>query len=219
MLQRHARRPVFIEVGIRPFTEADLASLVQVYQSAFAEPPWNEYRKCAACDIPYSIEDVANCADACNACGETLDLVEFWSALAVESDLQYALQQPNPLVLVAEYEKKLVGFSWGYELPKEKFCFLEGKISQRANYMDEIAVAAPARIRGVGTAIGNAYIDRVREQGLSEIVLRTDRRNTASMALFLRLGFGPVLEEFGTQVCDPTYADRVYLRRQGGEEK
>jgi len=52
------------------------------------------------------------------------------------------------------------------------------------------------------------YLKKAKEIGLLETVLRTDERNTASMALFKGLGFTSL------GIYDTQYPSRIYLRRK-----
>ena len=65
----------FIELNIRPYTESDLEELIEVYQSAFAEPPWNEYMKCVSCSAEYGIEETESLEDGaiCKRCKRPLN--------------------------------------------------------------------------------------------------------------------------------------------------
>jgi len=132
---------------------------------------------------------------------------ESWDADEVGQDLDYALSQESPIVLVAK-NSELVGFTWGYRLKLENFNWLTGRVSDNTAYMDEIAVKTGSRLKGVGTLLGNRFLDLAAKQGLSEVVLRTDERNDASMALFRKLGF----RQLG--VRDPRYPERIYLGRE-----
>ncbi|MFA5796983.1 MAG: GNAT family N-acetyltransferase [Candidatus Woesearchaeota archaeon] len=201
------------EVVIRPYSEKDSSQLVAVYKSAFAEEPWNEYVKCVSCNMNYGIKDILEIT--CKNCKNPLEVVEFWSTADIKSDLKFAQKQLKPIILVAESNNRLQGFTWGYALPLEKFPFLEGRIGQDANYMDEIAVRGNARIQGIGTMLGDKYITSCIKQGIQEIVLRTDERNTASMSLFRKLGFTPISQNGKTNswIYDPEYSERIYLRR------
>ncbi len=206
ILSMSGTRPLAEGIVIRPFQEKDLASLVCVYQSAFAEPPWDEYKKCSSCQRGYGLDALE--MSSCVACGSRL--VDFWSASQVEGDLRDAQQQPNSFVLVAESGEKLVGFTWGYALPVVKFPFLAGRVNDSI-YMDEIAVSGTTRLGGIGTALGDVFLREVGRQGKDSAVLRTDERNTASMALFKRLGFRSILDGAGRVVYDPEFASRIYL--------
>jgi len=102
----------------------------------------------------------------------------------------------------------MVGFTWGYQVPLNKFPFLKGLVNEKANYMDEIAVDGNTREKGIGKLLGQNYIDKLIIANIPEIVLRTDQRNISSMTLFERLGFKSL------EVTDPEYNYRIYLRRK-----
>ena len=104
------------------------------------------------------------------------------------------------------------GFSWGYRLPLEKFPFLKGKIGSNSSYMDEIAVRGNSRQIGTGTLLGKAYVKTAENQGIDEVVLRTDIWNEASMSLFKKLGFRSL------GIFDPEYGNRIYLSKTLGGE-
>ena len=207
---------VFIYINIRQYKESDLDQLIQVYKSAFAEPPWNEYMKCISCGIEYGRQEVITRQKECKKCKEPLNLTEFWSDTEIIKDLESALEKPNSIILVAESDGGLTGMTWGYKIPLETFPFLEGKISPESSYMDEIAVRGDKRLKGIGTLLGETYIKAVQQQGLSEIVLRTDERNSSSMSLFRRLGFSGISdpENVRGKVYDPQFQSRIYLRRK-----
>lgn len=160
--------------NVRAYNARDLQQLIEVYQSAFAEPPWNET----------------------------------WTAEQVVEDLELALSQKDPIVLVADEGDRLLGFTWGYRLPLDKFPFLEGKTKLNCSYMDEIAVRGQCRKRGMGRMLGNAYLAEARIQRVDEVALRTDERNEASMTLFKNLGFNLL------GIRDPQYFSRQYLSKQ-----
>ena len=219
---------VFTTLVIRPYNEQDQRGIISIYKSAFAEPPWNEFKKCSACGINYGREEVARRPDTCKNCQSPftlgkLVLEEFWTAKEITNDLENALSAECPIVLVAESEGLLVGFTWGYLLPFDKFPFLNGLTNKRSNYMDEIAVRGDTRIRGIGTALGKEYLRQVQEQGMIDAVLRTDCRNTASVTLFekigysrMRVGCGLLGSEHGTSrvLSDPEYPYRIYFKRR-----
>lgn len=133
---------------------------------------------------------------------------EIWSDDQVIEDMRFAFSQKDSFALVAEEKKdQLAGFTWGYLLPLEKFPFLQGRVKESSSYMDEVAVSKETRRKGIGSLLCQAYIEKVAEQGIQEIVLRTDQRNTASMALFQKNGFRSL------GIYDPKYQDRIYLAR------
>ncbi len=134
---------------------------------------------------------------------------EKWSDEEVKKDLEYAKSQRNPLILVAQRRSAFLGFTWGYSLPLEKFPFLEGRVSARSIYMDEIAVDPKFREKGVGEKLA-AKFSRYSSLEFDEIVLRTDENNSASIGLFTKLGFTQI------GVYDPKFPSRLYLKRKLG---
>lgn len=197
-----------IPLSIREYSNTDFTQLARVYQSAFAEPPWDEFKKCLACGINYGIDEVKNVESICKKCSNPLNLTNFWSDEEIRKDIDFANAQESPIFLVAESEKKLKGITWGYKLPLQKFPFLTGKAKMDANYMDEVAVAGDSRRRGIGSLLCTKYIETIQARRTFEIVLRTDQRNTASMSLFSRLGF----KSLG--ITDPEFSWRIYLSRR-----
>jgi len=192
--------------------------VVKVYKSAFAEPPWNEYMKCCSCGVNYGKREAGMPKRNCKQCAKPLVLREFWSFRDIENDLVSGLSQKNPIALVADNGKGLVGFTWGYQLSLEKFPCLAGKVQEEASYMDEVAVRRTRRQKGMGTALGLQYLEIAKQQGMLEVVLRTDERNKASMSLFRKLGFREIPDSNNPRGKvydpDPEYQNRVYLRRE-----
>lgn len=245
-------------VEIRKYENRDFTQLADVYRSAFAEPPWNEFMKCASCGVPYSKEEVQEgrvydrigveweylapksgkkCSECgtyllnrCKNCGTDLSpvitnivggayartnksFVEFWSDSDIKKDLELALSQPNNIILVTDGTNELAGFTWGYELTgdllRREFPFLTGKLNGKTSYMDEIAVRATMRRRGIGKGLCTEYLKVAEEQQMSGVVLRTDQRNVASMNLFGSTGFEPI----GIYDPRPGLTNRLYLMK------
>lgn len=212
-----------LRASVRECTACDIPRIIAVYRSAFAEPPWNEYKKCSSCGSPYGLDESRCSTPNCKKCGSNLKLVDFWSESDILKDLGYAVSQPNPIALVSAGSSGVAGFTWGYTLPTDKFAFLVPYLgTKKASYMDEIAVEARMRMGGIGRALCEGYVERAGAQGNELVVLRTDRRNGASMGLFTGFGFR-ILEATdqktsmgigtakGKPVQDPEYPERIYL--------
>jgi ribosomal protein S18 acetylase RimI-like enzyme len=247
-------RGMYTEISVRPYEPADFPQLAQVYKSAFAEPPWDEFRKCGECGVNYGRQEVASSSyiprgagqeaesfeypvdsagemiKSCKKCGTDMSagfggcdpywqtpnsLVPFWSDTDIQADLEFALSQEKPIALVAGNCIDMLGFTWGYQLSMEKFSFLNGIVRPDACYMDEIAVTAGDRQKGIGRLLGEEFEESAYQNGMPELVLRTDRRNTASMGLFQKLGYTPVKNAASPDGCmyDPEYPDRIYLAK------
>jgi len=130
---------------------------------------------------------------------------ESWTDEAVIEDLQNALKQNNPIILVAEKDGKIVGFRWAYELPMKKFPFLNGKIENgKTMYGDELAVEKEFRGTGIGSAMMQLSFEIAKQAGYNAFVGRTDQ-NSQMVQLYKRLGY----QEMGIQ--DPQYPNRFYF--------
>lgn len=173
-------------------------------------------RSCKGCgtDLSARITEIFGGCYALNS----ENFVPYWSSDEIKQDILFALSQEDPIFLVAEDREGLVGFTWGYRTPLEKFPFLQNLVGiniDNSIYMDEIAVAGNKRRKNIGTRVGQEFENTAREMGYKDVVLRTDQRNAASMSLFRKLGFIELRTQTGKMVCkivyDPEYPDRVYL--------
>ena len=113
---------------------------------------------------PYVEEDFEQLAQVYKSAFAEPPWNETWKTEEIESDVNFAKTQYEPIILVAETNKKIIGFTWGYKLPIDKFDFLKGKIKENTSYIDEIAVEAASRIRGTGTALGIEYQNACKEK-------------------------------------------------------
>ncbi len=239
---------------VRPFnweSKSDLNQIVDIYISAFANPDWNEFLKCAKCGTNYGRSEIKTGAGFDERCGSIKEikyaypkaslvckgndcgvylgpsdpsprrsprtstyLVPYWTKEDVVADLNFAKSQKDTIVLVAEENDKIVGFIWGYKIPFEKFGFLSGLVNENSSYVDEVAVKPDKWRKGVGSALCLDYLKAAKAQEMEEVTLRTLESFKASMGLFRKNGFGPVLSEQNNKVYDPTYPDRIYLRRK-----
>lgn len=133
---------------------------------------------------------------------------ERWTDEEVKQDLEYAMSQRNPLVLVATRRDAFLGFAWGYELPIEKFPFLQGIVNEKSMYIDDIAVDPNFRAQRVGRKLTLNFLYSSIDAEFDQVVLRTDETNKASMALFTSVGFSNL------GVYDPQFPTRIYLKRE-----
>jgi len=132
---------------------------------------------------------------------------ETWTPAQVRKDLEYALRQDRHIVIVAQVNGAVAGFTWGYTLIQAEFPFLSGRLCSDSVYMDEIAVDPALRRRGVGSSLSEAFEEASSSKSFGSIVLRTDEANVASMELFHSQGF----ESLG--VYDPEFPSRLYLKK------
>jgi len=129
----------------------------------------------------------------------------------VIDDLESSLTKKGPISLVLENVEGLLGFTWGYDLPIERFSFLKEYNPRLTSYLAEIAVDGSSRERGVGRQLVERYFWEAERLGKKEVILRTDKTNRASMKLFETTGFLPM------GIIDPQHERRRYLIKQLGK--
>jgi ribosomal protein S18 acetylase RimI-like enzyme len=132
---------------------------------------------------------------------------ERWSSKQIIEDMIYALSSKRPIMLVAEVKEVMAGFIWGYELPLNKFPFLNGKIKDACIYLDDIAVNRLSRGFGVGARLLGHFLSEAKRGMFEEVVCRTDIRNKSSMSLFSSFGFSNL------ETYDPKFGYRPYFKK------
>ena len=113
---------------------------------------------------------------------------EAWTAEDVQKDMDKCLAEKNPIFLVAEVGKAVVGMRWAYELRPEQFPFLlitEGE----AMYGDELAIIKEFRGMGIATRMMRLSLERAYELGYRKFIGRTTAENAPMLALYDKLGY------------------------------
>lgn len=162
---------------------------------------------------PFTNDDISQVVEIYIAAFAEPPWSESWSEDEVRKDMDYALSQTDPVIIVAEIGRDIIGFTWGYNLPLEKFPFLSGNTDKKSSYMDEIAVRPEKRLSGVGKLLGQAYMESARRIAYVDLVLRTDENNSASLALFRNMGL-EIINGAENPLRDPVYPSRIYMRRK-----
>ncbi len=203
------------KLAVRPYNDRDLEQVIKIYQSSFAEPPWNEYMKCSSCGIEYGTEETKESKDLCKNCHAPLELIEYWDCETVKEEIKFALSQPDSTVLIAEDNEDIVGILWGYIISFEKYPFLKGRVENNANYWDTIAVKKNKRLGGIAVLLGNKYLECVKRQGLSQIVGRIREEKERTHLLVKKFGFSiiPEQKDIKTRIYDPNFPGNVYLTK------
>lgn len=132
---------------------------------------------------------------------------ECWSYEDVLEDINFCLRQKDPIILVAERKRKIVGFNWGYRLPLKKFPFLGKKLDKKCFYVDELGVKKEFRRRKIGTRLMQELIKKAKRLFYSSMLLRTDVKGVAYL-FYLSLGFKDI------EVRDPKYPERTYMKKE-----
>lgn len=100
------------------------------------------------------------------------------------------LGAPNVVVLVAEVDGEVIGYSYAGLEPLD-YMSLRGA----AGALYDIMVDPAQRGRGAGRALLDAVIEALEARGARQFVLSTATRNEAAQRLFARAGFRPTMIE------------------------
>ena len=111
------------------------------------------------------------------------------------------LRDPRHHLVAAIADDRIVGFvsaldCWHPDKPREL-------------WINEVGVTSACRRRGVGTELMRATLDHARALGCFEAWVLTDRKNTAALALYRRVGG----VQSGTDLVMFTFV----FRRRGGQ--
>lgn len=201
------------KVAVREYRASDLEEFIRIYQSGFAEAPWNEYMKCPKCEANYGRSSIETVVGLCSKCDDSPSLVEYWPAEQIEKDLKSEIARKDSIVLVAEHDRSIVGATVGYAgVPEDRKDFLKSRFDGNSFYIDELVVDASARRKGTGYALSTGLIREAQKKGYSQIFLRTNRFNPAAVNLYEKLGF------IDTGLRDPEFKDRMYMVLEIGKD-
>jgi len=180
--------------------EARLSRIAECYQDVFADPPWNEWKRCVKCARNFGRSDAIG--SLC-PCGSALE--QFWPLETVISDLKHELIDGS-ICLIALQEGRVIGFSWSYPITAETLenkLQLEGlasAIHQEANgapvaYIDEIGVLSPYRQHGIARLLYNHQIREFCNRGMHFFVARTKKSPpTVVYHWFKRTGYREIAD-------------------------
>jgi ribosomal protein S18 acetylase RimI-like enzyme len=94
------------------------------------------------------------------------------------------LEKPNVVILVAERDGKVIGYSYS-GVEGADYMALRGP----AGAMYDIVVDPDHRQQGVGRMLVDATLEALKTRGMPRVVLSTAEKNTAAQHLFDRAGF------------------------------
>ena len=107
------------------------------------------------------------------------------------------LDDPNVLLLVAEHDGRVVGYT---------FAAMEGydykSLRGPAGLLHDILVDPDHRGRGVGRRLLDQTLSMLRSRGARQIVLSTAERNESAQRLFMRMGFRRTMIEMTRELDD-----------------
>jgi ribosomal protein S18 acetylase RimI-like enzyme len=110
------------------------------------------------------------------------------------------MARPNALAFLAMRGGEVLGFTWGYEVSREMAreiasndgldsLFLNAGTSRRFFYIDELGVSSQARRMHLGELLSGAIMDAARDLGITNFLLRTDRKAFPARNLYRKIGF------------------------------
>lgn len=94
------------------------------------------------------------------------------------------LKEPNVVILVAERDGKVIGYSYS-GVEGTDYMALRGP----AGAMYDIVVDPDFRQQGIGRMLVEATLETLKAHGVPRVVLSTAEKNTAAQQLFDRTGF------------------------------
>ena len=151
----------------RAATEADLPGIVRVYLRAYAQPPWNEQ----------------NDAEKTTSYVKWLMAPPHMHTLVVTDDLGevegFAISSPRP------YEHFVGDWDHMADKPPEGWPVIDGALG----YIWELAVEPDRQRAGIGSALMAATLERLRQDGVEKVLLRSSEKADAAMALYKKFGF------------------------------
>lgn len=194
--------------GFQPHSgdHGTLAHLVECYREVFADPPWNEWLKCAVCGSSWGKPRVAELASMRFLhCGQLV--VDYWPHAKVVSDLLGALEPISVVWLAVERiqdDARVVGFTWGSPLatlwhkfePELRAC-LQRELGPHPSedpsiiYQTEIGVRASYRHRGLARQLAARRNQDFLDRGFRTGVLKVREKPEPSVTFlwYSRLGY------------------------------
>ncbi|HEX6627297.1 MAG TPA: GNAT family N-acetyltransferase [Gemmatimonadaceae bacterium] len=107
------------------------------------------------------------------------------------------LEQPNNIVLVAEREGKVVGYTYA---SLQGFDYME--LRGPAGVLEDIVVDPDHRQQGIGRMLLDATLKALAARGAPRVVLSTAEKNEAAQHLFERAGFRRTMIEMTRELDD-----------------
>lgn len=163
--------------------------LARTYESVFAGPPWNEYKKCTgdACKKSFGLETKGQ--DLCPCPNEAM-LAPFYPRTETLASIAKEVDRPGALVVEKRSDSnELIGFAWGFpttvsEFLDEKYKTIEGRravikalyengINDKIFYFSETGIRQEARGQGMSNQFAEVMVDEAQRLKLP-LVMRTN---------------------------------------------
>ena len=107
------------------------------------------------------------------------------------------LDQPNIIILVAESNSKVVGYTYA---SLQGFDYME--LRGPAGVLEDIVVDPDHRQQGIGRILLDATLEALKARGAPRVVLSTAEKNEAAQHLFDRAGFRRTMIEMTRELDD-----------------
>jgi ribosomal protein S18 acetylase RimI-like enzyme len=107
------------------------------------------------------------------------------------------LDQPNTILLVAESNTKVVGYTYA---SVQGFDYME--LRGPAGVLEDIVVDPDHRQHGIGRMLLEATLEALKARGAPRVVLSTAEKNEAAQHLFDRAGFRRTMIEMTRELED-----------------
>ncbi len=106
-------------------------------------------------------------------------------AFTVEDNYEGRISEEDSLLLVAEEDGEIVGFSFGfrYHFPGQK---------RPIALLDALYVREEHRGKGIGKALVLRFKEWAKSRGAARVELKVMSQNAAALALYEQLGFGEI---------------------------
>lgn len=217
-MRRKAQKNVLV-IFITPITKERINVLSDVYAEVFSGYPYYEDRVCEGikdernpcklqytpCKLPEDFESVnlekragvisSTDLEVCRVCGRRL--MRFYPDFVDQRKLVLdAIQQKEFIGYLLEKNNRMIGFTWGYQVPKEKTPSVnftsvrnllekQGIDSDRSFYCAELGVIEQERQKGLGLLLSTKRIYTAARNGFATLLVRT--KNPVIKAINKRL--------------------------------
>lgn len=186
----------------------ELRQIVQAYRLIFGSEPWNEGYKCPLCEATYPISNspLELTCPKCNKAGRQILMIDYWPEATVISDFYNQMMKKSARCFVAEDNKKIIGFAWGYEIiiNQQTSNYLEAsgltnllEVGKVHFYGDETAVLKEYCHQGIGTRLTKELFT-----GEKNILLRTLAGSTMHH----------IINRLGGEIILPISRERIIMR-------
>jgi len=167
----------------------------------YADPPWNEYRKCFRCSSPQDFGPAALYGrpaveragmTACPQCGGALDV--FWSPERIKEHLRQLAEKGKLIGFTALMDGQRAGWLWGYEITPASPAPWGRRIDGLGFYADRIVVLPEYRNGVVLWYLLLTTLAQLKRTGHGYIIARTHLSAAVVRTMLARLGFEEIAD-------------------------